>query len=188
MAGTSKEIFEELRQDIDDYADKWEGYFFGMSEAYATAYKSQEDLLRKIKGAIEARKKQEEENRVFALSMVTAGFAGLFATHFSKEFKKKAIADFPDIAKAAGGDEIINDMVSRVGKAVSTGKDAIKGAGKQPMDELLEFVGIKSPAVSEDGFVPSGVTPAEYGAPAPAGREGTQKCPGRRGPALFKKR
>jgi hypothetical protein len=161
---TSREVFNDLRLTTLEYGGKWRAYFQGVSEAYANAFRSQELLLQRIKGAVERRKKAEVDNIIFAFTMLTAGFGGLIATHFARDLKKFTISSFPEIAVARHGNDIIDDMVQSVLKGASLTKEAFN-AQKPWTDRLKELGGATSSAPPlRDPFVPADATPAAYGA------------------------
>lgn len=161
---SSKDIFRDLIDDVDRQAGRWLGFFAGLESAYEAAYNAQAKLLSTTKAAIDAQKKREQEERTFILSLVTAGLGSPLATHFSKELKATAVKKLPDIAKAAGGDKIIDDMVAHTVAALKNTAGALNGASKEVQDWALKATGLKSADVSAEPFVPSGLTGTQYGA------------------------
>lgn len=161
---SSKDVFRDLIDDIDRQAGRWTAFFAGLESAYEAAYNAQAKLLSNTKANIDAQKKREQEERTFILSMFTAGLGSPMATHFSKELKATAIKNLPDIAKAAGGDKIIDDMVGHTISALKTAGGVLNGASKNIQDWVLKSSGIKSADTSAEPFVPAGLTGTQYGA------------------------
>jgi hypothetical protein len=153
---TSSEVFAALRQDVQDFGDKWEGYLLGMAVAYSTAYESQAAILQQVKGVLEARRQEEQQNMLLALSILTAGAGGALSTYFGKKIG-------PAVAVAAD-EPITKHVVIAASSAVIT--ETAKLPVKMNADVVLEKLGLKSSYNSNqptDPFVPTGVTPAKYG-------------------------
>lgn len=167
---TSWQIISNLRQDLTDYAGKWRGYFNGVAEAYAAAFKSQADILLQIQKKIEARRKEEAELMTFGLSLLTAGFGGMLSTYFSKKLVTTR-------AQGAGvslseDDEIFKELLGKAEKAVGMLKDAAAQTAiatsrseraKRVLDSVQIAIGTKSGDTPTEPFVPAGITPEEYG-------------------------
>lgn len=172
MAETSKDVFRDLIEDIDRFGGRWTAYFAAVESAYAAAYKSQETLLSQTKARIEARKKQEDADRVFALSLLTAGMGGLIATDFSQRLEKITIRNLGDTVAAVERDRIVKQTMDKAVRAAKLGGKALKGASQGVQDWALKVSGIKSADISDGPYVPVAVTPAQYGADL---RQGAQE-------------
>ena len=79
MADTSESHFSELSQAVNTYKTKWEIFGNLAAANYAAAYQQQKSVLKKVRAALEAQKKDEEAMMTFALSLLTVGVAGALA-------------------------------------------------------------------------------------------------------------
>src|SRR6266478_4606097 len=175
MADTAAEIeFLKMRTTIQEYAGKWRGYFNGMAAAYAGAYERQKKILEEAKHVLEERKKQEDEARLFALSLLTVGLTSTIGTHFAKEALSSHVASLSQVAAIAREDSIIGEWL------VDTMKDVSKESLKKGTEAGLELVGLKTKAgheaITGEPFVPPLDNPAEYGFTLQQGLEERASC------------
>ena len=159
----AREEFNEMRTLVLEYGGKWRGYFQGMAAAYAAAYKSQEALLARVKKVTEARLKAEEARLTFALSLLTVGLAGTAASHFAKNLLSSG--GITDSVIKSAKDGIVGDWL------ISTVKDLSKDATKAVAGKVHEKIGVAGYQVPSEPYVPSAVSPAEYGATLLQGAE-----------------
>lgn len=163
-AETTREILLDLRLKIQENARRWSGYINGMNGAYSQAFHRQELVLRDAKVKIEAMKKAEYDNMVFALSMLTVVAGGPLASYFAKSIsgplKNRAaidrLASLPADRKLIQSDELIDAAAQ---KAISFGHDLLKS---KPVTDRLE--GLAKAPIPSEPYVPAGITPTEYAA------------------------
>jgi hypothetical protein len=140
-------ISKHMARPVQQTGTIWASYFHAMSAAYSAAYARQERLLSQTKGAIDAARKEAEENRVFILSLVTAGVAGLAANKIAK-------------LGVDSGNELTKEGAK---KMVETATKVVKqAAGKGAADWVSEKLRIKEDPLEGSRFTPSGLSPGDY--------------------------
>lgn len=123
-------------------ADKhWTHYGWAVSHAYATAYKRQLDILKRVKDDIEARLEFDHDLVSFGLSLLTVGVAGGVAGIIARKM----------FDKSTKSGEIMIDVL----------KQSLQRAQKSADDADIEAISPKA-KVAGDAFAPAGVTPEEY--------------------------
>jgi hypothetical protein len=149
---STREIFLDVRQTIDEVSRRWGAYLHGASAAYANAFDSQAKLLFAEKKIIEAVKQQETDNMVFALSILTMCLSAPLSTYFAKGLKAEA-------ALLSGGQNEDKVIDASMKKALSFGTDIAQKRITKPPKDIQSMRSAPAPA---DPYVPTAVTPAEY--------------------------
>jgi len=142
---TTGDYLSYLGQKIDQCKTHWEHYGQAASKAYATAWHSQDEVLKKVQKRIEERMEAERAMMSFALSLVTVGVAGPLAGVRVKS----------GIAK--GG---IDKSEEQINKTVEWAEEKVKEPTKKGTEWLVKRF---EPPSEEDVFKPAGITPDEYG-------------------------
>ena len=142
---TAKEYIEKLAASVN-LADKlWTHYGWVTSQAYATAYKTNQNVLTGVKVAQEAHRKADEAAMSFLLSVLTVGVAGGVAGAVARS-AAKAFYD---------GSKVAEDVKKDVLKWLLI-QQAVGPLNKRLVEAL------NPAATASDVFVPSDITPEEY--------------------------